>query len=243
MELRESKRYRGYFSDKEGNIYSNRRGKMVLKKLRKDKDGYLITNVIDDVKGFETTLRAHRLVAECWVPNPENKPVVNHKNNIKDDNNYNNLEWSTIAENTQHAYDGGWVKSAASKTVSLYIDNELTCVYPTVIKCSEMLSVDRNRINKIIKDNKKLYDFMEFKIEGKEESENLLSIIKSFDNLNPILNKDTGETYQNIREMSNSTGITFSSCQYYIKRGYNNKNEKIEKISKQQFLIDSNYIK
>lgn len=243
MELRESKRYRGYFSDEEGNVYSNRRGKMVLKKLRKDKDGYLITSVIDDVKGFETTLRAHRLVAECWIPNPENKPVVNHKNNIKDDNNYKNLEWSTIAENTQHAYDGGWVKSAASTTVSLYIDNELVCVYPTVIKCSQMLNITRGRVNTIIKNNKKLYDFMEFKIENKEETDNLLSIIRSFDNLNPIANKDTGETYYNIREMSNNTGDTFSSCQYYIKRGYNNKNEKIEKIEKKQFLIDSNYIK
>lgn len=243
MELRESKRYRGYFSDEEGNVYSNRRGKMVLKKLRKDKDGYLITSVMDDVKGFETTLRAHRLVAECWIPNPENKPVVNHKNNIKDDNNYKNLEWSTIAENTQHAYDGGWVKSAASTTVSLYIDNELVCVYPTVIKCSQMLNITRDRVNTIIKNNKKLYDFMEFKIENKEETDNLLSIIRSFDNLNPIENKDTGETYYNIREMSNNTGDTFSSCQYYIKRGYNNKNEKIEKIEKQQFLIDGNYIK
>lgn len=106
-----------------------------------------------------------------------------------------------------------------------------------------MLNVDRNRINKLIKNNKKLYDFMEFKIEGKEESTNLLSIAKSFDNLNPILNKDTGETYCNIREMSNHTGIAFSGCQYHIKRGYNNKNEKIEKMSKQQFLTDSNYIK
>lgn len=243
MELRESKRYKGYFSDKDGNIYSNRRGKMVLKKLRKDKDGYLITNVVDDIKGFETTLRTHRLVAECWVPNPENKPVVNHKNNIKDDNYYKNLEWSTISENTQHAYDGGWVKSGASTTVSLYIDSKLVCVYPTVIKCSQMLSVDRNRINNLIKNNKKLYDFIEFKTEGKEESDNLLSITKSFDNLNPIVNKDTGETYYNIRDMSIQTGNNFSSCQYYIKRGYNNKNEKIEKVDKQQFLIDCDYIK
>src|SRR5699024_2200414 len=60
MELRESKRYKGYFSDKKGNIYSNRRGSIALKKLRKDKDGYLITNVIDDIKGFETTIRADR---------------------------------------------------------------------------------------------------------------------------------------------------------------------------------------
>lgn len=242
MELRESKRYKGYFSDKQGNIYSNRRGKIILKKLRKDKDGYLITSVMDDVKGFETTLRAHRLVAECWVPNPENKPVVNHKNNIKDDNNYENLEWSTISENTQHAYDGGWAKSVAGQTVSLYIDNKLVCVYPTVAKCSNMLNVDRNRINKTIKNNEKLYDFIEFKMENKEETNNLFSITRKFSNLNPFININTKETYYNIRDMSNKTGYNFDSCQYYIKRGYNSKDEKIEKLNKQQFLIECNYI-
>lgn len=243
MELRESKRYKGYFSDKKGNIYSNRRGSIALKKLRKDKDGYLITNVIDDIKGFETTIRAHRLVAECWVPNPHNKPVVNHINNIKDDNNYKNLEWVTVSENTKHAYDGGWSISAASTTVSLYIDSELICVYPTVIKCSEMLKIDRNRVNKLIKDNKKLYDFIEFKLEGKEETDYKMSLAKNFHILNPIMNIDTGIIYSNVKEMSKQTGKGYSICQLYIKRGYNNKNEKIEKISKQKFLIESNYIK
>lgn len=237
MELRESKRYKGYFSDKNGNIYSNRRGKMVLKKLRKDKDGYLITSVVDDIKGFETTLRAHRLVAECWLPNHDNKPIVNHKNNIKNDNRVENLEWCTVSENTQHAYDGGWATSPMTTTVSLYIDNKLVCVYPSVIKCSNMLNIDRNRINDIIKTDKKLYDFIKFKLENKKETKKLLSIKESFRNLNPILNKDTEEMYCNIREMSNITNTNFSTCQYYIKRGYNKNNEKIQK-NKQKTILD-----
>lgn len=243
MELRESKRYKGYFSDKEGNIYSNRRGEIVLKKLRKDKDGYLITSVIDDVKGFETTARAHRIVADCWIPNPHNKPLVNHKNNIKDDNHYTNLEWVTESENTQHAYDGGWVTSPSSKTVSLYIDSTLVCAYPSVVACSRMLNICKGNIHGAIKHNKKIYDFLELKTEDKEETSYKLSIIKSFNNLNPFINRDTGEMYYNIRDMSNKTQVAFSGCQYYITRGYNNKNEKIDKIDKRKFLIDSNYIK
>lgn len=53
------------------------------------------------------TIRVHRVVAATWIPNPEDKPIVNHINGNKLDNRAENLEWCTSSENQLHAYRTG----------------------------------------------------------------------------------------------------------------------------------------
>lgn len=91
-----------------------------------DKDGYRL--FVYSINSVRTTTKVHRLVAELFIPNPQNKPQVNHKDSIRDNNHYTNLEWVTEKENTQHGVDYGAIKPTNGETNGMSILKELDVI-------------------------------------------------------------------------------------------------------------------
>lgn len=87
-----------YLISNQGRVFGVQRNK--LRTIGLDKDGYQVVSF--KVNNKMKMCKVHRLVAEAFIPNPDNLPQVNHKNEIKSDNNVSNLEWCSASYNTNY---------------------------------------------------------------------------------------------------------------------------------------------
>ena len=144
----------------------------MIMRLPLDSDGYLITAISKpgpDGKPHRVTAKIHRLVAQAFIPNPENKPQVDHINGIKTDNYVENLRWATPLENRNNpvtrdnskprllAYYGSekhlaGIKKAVAimkrKYSKAVFDTQTKTKYASLHAASEATGVGRKEISK-----------------------------------------------------------------------------------------------
>jgi hypothetical protein len=146
--------YDGYEISNLGRVKSVKFGKEKIMKNDKNEDGYLRVNLCKE--GNHKHFKVHRLVAQAFIPNPNNFPIINHKNEIKTDNRVENLEWCTYSYNNtyndrakksgkksgktltrpilQFTKDGEFVRRWDS---AIQVESELGIKYSGITKCCE----------------------------------------------------------------------------------------------------------
>lgn len=121
-------------------------------KPAKNKHGYL--TVALSYKGEKLRRQVHRLVAMAFIPNPEDKPEVNHKNLNKEDCAISNLEWVTTEENRQHALRAGAWNPANWRSKKIYlIDkfNRPVKSFKSISEAARKLNLKDSNISKVCK--------------------------------------------------------------------------------------------
>lgn len=157
----------GYFISNLGRL-KGRSGKIIKTYL--NADGYRVICLKPEGRnGKAKSVRIHRLIAEAFIPNPDNKPFINHKDGNKQNNSIENLEWCTNQENVKHAFDTG-LNKALSGSINPFA--KLTSAQIKYIKekyiprdknfgaraLGKMFNVPHSKIVRILKGERYKYD-------------------------------------------------------------------------------------
>jgi len=148
--------------------YNNRKYPARIMKQFLNPDGYPMIELHKN--GVGVKFKVHRLLAIVHIPNPENKKEVNHKRGIKTDNRLTEIEWSTTAENIQHAYDylgkvtpmKGKFESDCPNSKKVKCDT-LDIEFPSATKAGTELGIKTGRISEVCLGKRKQYEGLTFR--------------------------------------------------------------------------------
>lgn len=132
--------YSGYGITSCGKVWSYKSNKFLSQ--RYDKYGYLRVTLINDDKKMKTEL-IHKLVALAYIPNPDGKETVNHKDENKENNCVSNLEWMTRQENLNYGTRGQRQSDKVSKPVRCI---ETGIIYKNTLVASKEIGISATSI-------------------------------------------------------------------------------------------------
>lgn len=124
-----------------GRVYTFKRNKLMTPV--KSRKGYLMVKL--RVNNCAKSLAVHRLVAQAFIQNPENKPQVNHIDEDKTNNMVSNLEWVTNKENCNHGTKIQRGIDSVSKPI-LHVHNGITTEYKNAVIASELTGMSKSTI-------------------------------------------------------------------------------------------------
>lgn len=113
-----------------------------IKTPQKNNRGYMTIMLYKNDGGRHFLI--HRLVAQAFIPNPENKATVNHKDGVRSNNKLDNLEWATYNENNLHMYKNGR-KSALANPIQCI---ETGKTYDSSYEASRDTGISQSSINR-----------------------------------------------------------------------------------------------
>lgn len=145
-----------YFIDSSGTV-TNENGKILSQWV--GNTGYLKVKLRINKK--PTDFYVHRLVAQAFVANPNNHPMVLHLDDNKANCVWTNLEWGTNRQNTKDGYDRGLYafKQRSHKIAAVHKKTGITTYYDSVRQLGEELGYNRKTVTSILKGVKKTNNF------------------------------------------------------------------------------------
>lgn len=165
----------GYYITKDGRVYNKEKSTWLKQRLQ---NGYYTVNI------NKYTLTVHRLVAKTFIPNPENKPYVDHIDSNKTNNKLENLRWCTQQENC--SYHGKQIDHPR-QVIQLDKDENEINRFNSLIEASKEISLTPDSISKVLAGKNQTAGGYKWKYENQENEKDELDesqgkIIEEFPN-------------------------------------------------------------
>jgi hypothetical protein len=159
--MKEIEGHEGYFVYENGDVWTTKRNRLLNKSYN---NGY--AKIIIKKDGVHHNKTVHRLVALAFIPNPENKPQVNHIDGNKANNHVSNLEWVNGSENNKHAFKLGLMrvtencKRRVKEVLGRKVLNVKTGkIYLSVRDAAESANANKNTLYRKLKDGRSLKEY------------------------------------------------------------------------------------